>query len=51
MTVDGQPYSRNYLDHQLLTRGCDIVFDMSNVADTHRGTAKQDSPYSFSTAR
>jgi predicted alpha-1,2-mannosidase len=51
MTVDGQPYSRNYLDHNLLTRGCDIVFDMSNVADTHRGTAKQDSPYSFSTAR
>ena len=49
MTIDGKPYSRNFLDHNQLTNGCNIHYDMSNQPNTKRGTGKQDIPYSFST--
>ena len=51
MTVNGKPWSRNYLDHMTLTRGCDITFIMTEQPNTKRGTAASDAPYSFSNAK
>ena len=51
MTVNGKPYTCNYLEHDLLTQGCDIHFVMGESPNTKRGIGKQDVPYSFSTAR
>lgn len=48
MTVDGRPYTRNYLTHRQLTGGADIRFEMSATPRTTRGTAPDDLPYSFS---
>ena len=48
MTVDGKPYSRNYLDHERLLQGCDIRFVMGEKPNTRRGTSDADLPYSFS---
>ena len=50
MTIDGKPYSRNYLEHEQLMKGCDICFVMGETPNFMRGTNKQDAPYSFSTA-
>ena len=49
MTVNGKPYTHNYLEHDLLTHGCDIRFVMGDTPNFKRGTGKQDAPYSFST--
>ena len=51
MTIDGKPYSHNYLDHELLIQGCDIHYVMGERPNTHRGTAAADAPYSFTTSR
>ena len=51
MTVNGKRYSHNYLDHETLINGCDIVFNMSDQPNLKRGTSKNDAPYSFSTAK
>ena len=51
MTIDGKPYSHNYLDHELLIQGCDIHYVMGERPNTHRGTATADAPYSFTTSR
>ena len=51
MTINGKPYTRNYLEHNLLTQGCDIHCVMGERPNTKRGIGKQDVPYSFSTAR
>ena len=48
ITVNGKPYSHNYLTHELLLQGCDICFVMGNTPNTHRGTGANDAPYSFS---
>ena len=49
MTVDGKEYTRNYIDHNQLMRGCRIHFTMGENPNTHRATAPGDCPYSFST--
>jgi len=49
MTIDGKPYTRNYLDHSKMTSGCNIHYVMGTTPNKKRGTAKQDVPYSFST--
>ena len=49
MTIDGKPYTRNYLDHSKMTNGCNIHYVMGTTPNKKRGTAKQDVPYSFST--
>ena len=51
MTIDGKPYSHNYLNHELLIQGCNIHYVMGKLLDTHRGTAAADAPYSFTTNR
>jgi len=48
MTVDGVPYSRNYLKHDKLLEGADIVFNMSETPNRNRGLADEDKPYSLS---
>ena len=48
MTIDGKPYTHNYLDHSGLLQGADIAFDMSDKPNVKRGTAGNDVPYSFS---
>ncbi len=48
LAVDGNPYTRNYVAHETLTAGADLVFTMGSNANTSRGTADEDAPYSFS---
>ena len=48
MTVNGREYSRNYLEHEQLTRGCQIGFTMGQTPNRKRGTGKKDVPYSLS---
>ena len=48
MTINGKPYTHNYLDHNQLTQGCDIQFVMGNKPYTQRGISTADLPYSFS---
>jgi len=48
MTLDGKDYGRNYLRHEDLVKGAEIVFDMSSEPNRSRGTALSDRPYSFS---
>lgn len=51
MSVNGQKYTHNYLEHDLLTNGCDIHFIMGDHPNPKRGTGKHDLPYSFSLSR
>lgn len=48
MTIDGKPYTHNYLDHEQLMKGCRIHYIMSDKPNYSRGTGKGDLPYSFS---
>ena len=49
MTIDGKPYTRNYLDHNRLMQGADIRFVMGDTPNVYRGITPADFPYSFST--
>ena len=48
MTMDGKPYSKNYLRHDDLMKGTHIRFEMSDQPNKDRGTDPSDAPYSFS---
>lgn len=48
MTVNGQPYTKNYLKHSELMKGATIDFKMSPTPNMQRGTLDSDFPYSFS---
>ena len=48
MTFNGSDYQHNFLNHFDLLQGADIRFSMSETPNTHRGTAPEDAPYSFS---
>ena len=47
MTIDGKPYSHNYLDHNRLLQGASIQFMMGDQPNHERGTGAKDVPYSF----
>ena len=47
MTINGREYTRNYLEHEQLTQGCDIRFDVGQSPNHKRGTRQDDAPYSF----
>ena len=47
MTIDGKPYSHNYLDHNRLLQGASIQFIMGDQPNHERGTGAKDVPYSF----
>lgn len=48
MTVNGKPYTKNWLSHKELMKGAKINFDMTNTPNKTRGTKKSDFPYSLS---
>ena len=48
MTLNGKTYNHNYLTHDAVMNGGNIVFDMSTAPNTQRGTLAEDVPYSLS---
>ena len=48
MTLNGETYNHNYLTHDAVMNGGNIVFDMSTTPNTQRGTLSEDVPYSLS---
>ena len=48
MMVNGADYQHNYLNHDMLTKGADILFDMDATPNDQRGIKAEDEPYSFS---
>ena len=48
MTLNGEAYNHNYLTHDVVMNGGNIVFDMSTTPNTQRGTLAEDVPYSLS---
>jgi putative alpha-1,2-mannosidase len=51
MTIDGKPYTNNYLEHSRLMQGCDIRFVMGDKPNKQRGISTADLPYSFSVSK
>ena len=51
VSVDGKPYSKNWLSHTALMKGALIDFSMSPEPNLQRGTRQEDVPYSFSGQR
>ena len=51
MTIDGKPYTHNYLEHRRLMQGCDIRFVMGDKPNKQRGISTADLPYSFSVSK
>ena len=47
MSVNGEPYSRNYLLRSDLMKGASIRFEMGAIPNKQRGAAESDAPYSF----
>lgn len=45
--VDGKSVSRTWLEHDELTKGATIKFQMSSKPNKKRGTDEKDAPYSF----
>lgn len=48
MTVNGKPYTKNYIDHATIMAGGTIRFEMSSTPNKSRGVTEADVPYSFS---
>lgn len=46
--VNGNIHTKNYITHDVLMNGADISVKMSDAPNKHRGTVKDDYPYSFS---
>ena len=51
MTVNGQPYDRNYLEHSELIKGGSIVYGMQGTSNRQRGISNSALPYSFTKER
>jgi predicted alpha-1,2-mannosidase len=51
LTLNGQPYEKNWLSHTELMQGATLNFDMSAVPNKSRGTQPAAAPYSFSKAK
>ena len=48
LTLNGKPYSKNYIKRSDLIQGAQFVYNMSAKPNYSRGTAESDAPYSFS---
>ena len=48
LTLNGVPYTKNYVTRADLMNGAQFVYDMSSKPNYQRGTADEDAPYSFS---
>ncbi|MDR2950130.1 MAG: glycoside hydrolase family 92 protein, partial [Prevotella sp.] len=51
MTVNGQPYTKNYLTHDTLLKGATINYLMAPNPNKNKGININDTPYSFSKER
>jgi predicted alpha-1,2-mannosidase len=51
LTLNGQPYDKNYLTYEDLLKGATLNFEMSATPNKTRGTAPDAAPYSFSKAK
>ncbi len=49
LTLNGLPYSKNWLSHSELMKGAQLNFDMTAQPNLQRGASESDYPYSFST--
>jgi len=45
--LNGRSYTRNYLRHEDIRNGGELIFKMGDQPDTKRGTAPKDRPYSM----
>ena len=50
LTLNGAPYSKNYVTRTDLMNGAQFVYDLSAKPNYQRGTADEDAPYSFTKA-
>ena len=48
LEIDGKTVTRNWIDHQELVNGAQVLFTMTNKPETNRGSKPQDAPYSLS---
>ena len=48
LTLNGKPYSKNYIKRSDLMQGAQFVYNMTAKPNYSRGTAESDAPYSFS---
>ncbi len=48
MKLNGEPYSKNYINHSTLLKGAVIDFDMSRRPNAGRGIREEDVPFSLS---
>ncbi|TSA32242.1 MAG: hypothetical protein D4R64_16450 [Porphyromonadaceae bacterium] len=46
--LNGKSYTRNYLKHEDIRKGGELIFDMSKEPNTKRGIGARDRPYSMS---
>jgi predicted alpha-1,2-mannosidase len=51
LTLNGQPYDKNYLEFETLKQGATLNFEMSATPNKTRGTSPDAAPYSFSKAK
>lgn len=51
LTINGEPYTKNWLNHHYLVKGATLDFKMSALPDKKRGIADEDTPYSFSSKK
>lgn len=49
MQLNGKSYAKNYLTHQDLLNGAQIIFNLAQQPNMNRGIEKEDAPYSFTT--
>ena len=47
MKVNGNPYTKMYITHKMLTDGCNIEFVMGSKPKKKRGLSAADKPYSM----
>jgi len=48
LTIDGKPYTNNWVSHKGLLNGADLNFDMIATPNKERGTKDADAPFSMS---
>ncbi len=48
LSLNGKPYTKNFIRYADLMQGANLAFKMSNVPNKNRGIEKEDAPYSFS---
>ncbi len=51
LSVNGKVYNSTWLSHKELLTGARLDFQMTDKANTLRGTSMGDAPYSFSSAK